>query len=205
MVHYAKFQIRSFFWVIVLAGATFAQTANSQVSQHDVFPDASATPSKPEANRENAGGDSAIRLGAGDLIEVSVYDVPELATKTRVSNAGEIYLPLVDYIHVGGLTIAEAESIIERRLDQGGFVKNPHVQLFVDEYSSAGASVLGEVVKPGVYPVLGDQRLFDLISAAGGFTDRAGKSITITHRGQSPASVPITKNLDDHPESNVPV
>lgn len=150
-------------------------------------------------------GDSAVRLGAGDLIEVSVYNVPELNTKLRVSTKGEIYLPLIDYVHVAGLTLDEAEAVIERRLDRGGFVKNPHVQIFVQEYNSAGASVLGEVNKPGVYPVLGEQRLFSLISTAGGLTDRAGKSITVTHRGQSPVTVPISHNIEDHPESDITV
>ena len=150
-------------------------------------------------------GDSTLRLGIGDLIDVSVYNVPELTTKTRVGGNGDIYLPLIDYVHVAGLTINEAEVVIERRLDNGGFVKSPHVQLFVDEYTSEGASVLGEVSRPGVYPVLGEHRLFDLVSAAGGFTDRAGKSITVTHRGQQPVAVPISRNLEDHPDSNVPV
>ena len=150
-------------------------------------------------------GDSAVRLGAGDLIEVSVYNVPELNTKLRVSTAGEIYLPLIDYVHVAGLTLDEAEAVIERRLERGGFVKGPHVQIFVQEYNSAGASVLGEVSKPGVYPVLGDQKLFSLISTAGGLTDRAGKSITITHRDQPPITVPISHNIEDHPQSNVTV
>lgn len=150
-------------------------------------------------------GTSAVRLGAGDLIEVSVYNVPELDTKIRVNASGDINLPLIDYVHVDGLTLDEAESLIERRLDQGGFVKNPHVQIFVHEYTSQGASVLGEVAKPGIYPILGGQKLFSLISAAGGFTDRAGKSITITHRDQQPVVVPISRNLEDHPESNVAI
>ena len=148
-----------------------------------------------------------MRLGAGDLIELSVYNVPEMSTKTRVSNSGDVYLPLVDYVHVDGLTLDEAATVIEKRLDQGGFVKSPHVQLFVDEYASAGANVLGEVSKPGIYPVLGDQKLFTVISAAGGFTDRAGKSITITRHDQpgTPITVPLALNPQDHPETNVPV
>jgi polysaccharide biosynthesis/export protein len=164
-----------------------------------------ASPAPAPPANVGTGGDSAVRLGNGDLIEVNVYNVPELNTKTRVSNAGDVYLPLVDYVHVGGLTINEAEVVIEKRLDQGGFVKNPHVQLSVDEYISGGASVLGEVVKPGVYPVMGEQRLFDLISAGGGLTDRAGKSITVTHRGQAPIVVPISRNLEDHADSNIAV
>ena len=177
----------------------------TQTMPTDVFPAAStsATPKPPPTPAKS--GDSTLRLGSGDLIEVSVYNVPELNTKTRVGSSGNVYLPLVDYVHVAGLTINDAEAVIEKRLDEGGFVKNPHVQLFVSEYTSSGASRLGEVMKPGVYPVLGDQRLFDLISAAGGFTDKAGKTATVTHRGQDPIAVSISRNLEDHPESNIPV
>jgi polysaccharide biosynthesis/export protein len=167
------------------------------------------SPAKPQPETRNSEpvGDSTLRLGIGDLVEINVYNVPELAAKVRVSNSGDIYLPLIDYVHVGGLTTEEAQTLIEKRLSDGGFLKNPHVAVFVDEYASQGASVLGEVTKPGVYPVLGQQRLFDLISAAGGFTDKAGRSITVTHRNQSdkPVTVPLYRNITDNPESNVEV
>jgi len=191
----------SFCCLCIVLGAIYAdtQTATSTVDAAAAL----ATP-KPE-NLSDLGGDAALRLGTGDLIEVSVYNVPELNTKTRVGGAGDIYLPLVDYVHVAGLTINEAEAAIEKRLDQGGFVKNPHVHLFVDEYTSAGASVLGEVARPGVYPVLGEQRLFDIISAAGGFTDKAGKNVTVTHRDKEPIVVPISRNLAEHPDSNIAI
>ena len=150
---------------------------------------------------------SSLRLATGDLVDVGVYNVPELTTKARVSNKGEIYLPLIDYVQVAGLTAEEAEGLIQKRLSDGGFVRNPHVTLFVDQYASQGASILGEVARPGVYPVPGQQRLFDLISAAGGFTDKAGRSITITHRDQpdKPISVPLSRNVSDNPESNIAV
>jgi polysaccharide export outer membrane protein len=79
--------------------------------------------------------------------------------------------------------------------------------VFVDEYASQGASIMGEVARPGKYPVLGQQRLFDLISAAGGLTEKAGRSITITHRNQpaEPDTVSISRNLADSPDSNVAV
>lgn len=99
-----------------------------------------------------------MKLGAGDLVEVTVYGVPELATKARVSNDGNLYLPLVDNVHVADLSLEEAQRLVEKRLDDGGFVRNPHVTIFVDEYSSQGVTLLGEVAKPGVYPVLGDRR-----------------------------------------------
>jgi len=150
---------------------------------------------------------SALRLEAGDLIEIGVYNVPELTTKARVSSKGEIYLPLIDYVHVADLTAEEAGGVIQKRLADGGFVKNPHVTLFVDQYASQGASVLGEVAKPGVYPVPGQQRLFDVISAAGGFTEKAGRSIQVTHRDlpDQPITVPLSRNVTDNPESNVPI
>lgn len=150
---------------------------------------------------------NSLRLGPGDLVDVSVYNVPDLTTKARVSDIGDIHLPLVDYVHVGGLTVEEAELLIGKRLSDGGFVKNPHVSLFVEHSAAEGASILGEVAKPGVYPVLGQQRLFDLISAAGGLTEKAGRSITVTHRSQTdqPITVPLSRNVTDHPDSNVAV
>ncbi len=149
--------------------------------------------------------DPALRLSPGDLIELSVYNVPDLSTKVRIGTNGDVYLPLIDYVHLGGLTAEEAEGLIQKRLSDGGFLKDPHVSLLVDQYSSDGVSVLGEVVKPGVYPVRGQQHLFDLISAAGGLTEKAGRSLSVTHRGpdDAPLTVPLSRNLADHPENNV--
>jgi polysaccharide biosynthesis/export protein len=194
--------------LIFCAGLAVGQSAPSQTntSTPTVFPDATQPSAKP-LSAPQTGNDSQIRLGAGDLVELNVYDVPELNTKARVSNGGDLYLPLVDYVHVEGLTVEDAQAAIERRLQQGGFVRDPHVQLFVTDYSSDGASILGEVMRPGIYPILGEQKLFDVISAAGGLSDRAGKSITITHRAQpdKPVTVALSRNLDEHPESNVSV
>jgi len=141
------------------------------------------------------------------LIEISVYGVPELSTKARVGSNGDIYLPLIDYVHVDGLTPEEAQEIVEKRLAEGGFVKNPHVTLLVDEFPSQTVSVLGQVAHPGPYQVLGDRRLYDLISAAGGFTDRAGKTVIITHRNQpeKPVKIVLSEGLADTAESNVAI
>lgn len=183
-----------------------------------LVPTPATAPSTSAAHTERTGtgssgvgsvpaSDTSLRLGTGDLLEISVYNVPELATKARVSNNGDVYLPLIDYVHVGGLTAEQAQALIEKRFSDGGFLKDPHVALFVDQYASQGVSVLGEVGKPGVYPLLGDQRLFDLISSAGGFTDRAGRSVTITHRSQpdKPVTVALSRNITDNPQSNVEV
>ena len=149
--------------------------------------------------------DPSLQLGIGDLIELTVYDVPELTTKTRISSTGDIYCALIGPTHVAGLTTEEAAELIEKRLS--AFLKDPYVSLFVIEYASQGASVLGEVNKPGVYPVLGEQHLFDLISASGGLTEKAGHSITITHRSDpdKPVVLSVSRNLSDTPESNIKV
>lgn len=156
---------------------------------------------------KTSSADASLRLGAGDLLQVTVYDVPELSTKARVGGNGDIYLPLIDYVHVGGLTIDQAQAAIEKRLSGGGFLNNPHVSVFVDQFVSQGASVLGEVTKPGVYPVIGEQRLLDMISAAGGLNDKAGRSITVTHRSQpdKPVTLTLARDIGQSPESNVQV
>lgn len=147
----------------------------------------------------------SLQLGIGDLVEMTVYDVPELTTKTRISPNGDIYCPLIGPTHVAGLTSEEAAKLIEKRLST--FLKDPYVSLFVTEYASQGASLLGEVAKPGVYPVLGEQHLFDLISASGGLTEKAGHSITVTHRSDpdNPITLPVSRNLSDNPDSNIKV
>jgi len=145
-------------------------------------------------------------LGAGDLIEVSVYNVPELTSKVRISNSGDVYLPLIDYVHVEGLTQEEAQSLIEKRLADGGFVRNPHVTIFIDEFTSQGVTILGEVGRPGIYPDMGDHKLYQVVSQAGGFTQNASRKITILRRNQAePIHVKLPRNLGDDQSGNVEI
>lgn len=148
----------------------------------------------------------SLRLGAGDLIELNVYNVPELTTKARIGNSGDVYLPLIDYVHVGDLTVDEAQSLIQKRLGDGGFVRNPHVTIFVDESASQGVTLLGEVGKPGIYPDLGDHKLYELISEAGGFTPSASRKISVFHRNQGQATqITLPRNLADDLSGNIDV
>ena len=150
---------------------------------------------------------SSLRLGPGDLIEVSVYNVPELATKARIGNSGDVYLPLIDYVHVGDLTVEEAQALIEKRMEDGGFVRGAHVTIFLDESASQGVTILGEVIKPGIYPVLGDRRLYDLISSAGGFSAAAGRKVSIIrqHSTSAPITVNLPRNLADDLQDNIEI
>jgi len=149
---------------------------------------------------------SSVRLGAGDLLEVNVYNVPELSTKARVGNSGDVYLPLIDYVHVGDLTVEEAQSLIQKRLEDGGFVRGAHVTILLDESMSQGVTMLGEVARPGIYPALGDRKLFDLISAAGGFTASAGRKVSIIRQhSPAPITVNLPRNLADDMQDNVEI
>jgi polysaccharide biosynthesis/export protein len=150
---------------------------------------------------------SLLKLGPGDLIEVGVYNVPELATKARIGNSGDIYLPLIDYVHVGDLTVEEAQALIQKRLEDGGFVRNAHVTIFLDESASQGVTILGEIAKPGLYPALGDRKLYDMISVAGGFTPSAGRKISIIRQHTEGGSITVNlpRNLADDLRDNVEI
>jgi polysaccharide export outer membrane protein len=150
---------------------------------------------------------SSTRLDSGDLLEVNVFGVPDLSTKVRISNSGAVYLPLIDYVHVAGLTVDEAQELIEKRLEDGGFVRSPHVSIFVNESASQAVSILGEVSHPGPYPSVGEPRLYDLISAAGGLTEKAGRSVTIVHRSNPDQKIELRlpSNLAEDTTPNVEI
>jgi polysaccharide export outer membrane protein len=182
-----------------------SQTAEPFPSAAQPVPAAGANAQANDSATLN-GDSSFMKLGGGDLIEVNVYNVPELTTKARVGTSGDVYLPLIDYVHVGDLTVDEAQALIQKRLGDGGFVRNPHVTIFVDESASQGVTVLGEVSKPGIYPDLGDHKLYEIISEAGGFSPSAARKVSIFHRNQSQATeLKLSRNLADDLSSNVEV
>src|SRR6202030_1786036 len=136
------------------AATSAAKGSSTQPNSTSTAPGSKLTTAEPDSNQDA----SLLRLGPGDLIELNVYNVPELATKARVGTTGDVSLPLIDYVHLAGLTVEEAQTLLEKRLTDGGFVRNPHVTIFVDESPSQGVTLLGEVGKPGIYPVLGDRK-----------------------------------------------
>lgn len=139
----------------------------------------------PSAQAFQSGG--AGNIGPGDLIEITVFDTPELSGKARVSNLGDISLPLLGVLHVNGLTTDQAQKLVADSLIQKQLVKDPQISVFVAEYATQGVSVLGEVKHAGIYTSLGQHRLLDYISLAEGLTPMAGTSVTITPRGSSQA------------------
>ncbi|MBI2682955.1 MAG: polysaccharide biosynthesis/export family protein [Acidobacteriales bacterium] len=139
----------------------------------------------------------AVRLGAGDLVSITVYGVPEMSADGRVNANGELTVALIGPVQVSGLTSAEAERLISKKLRDAGMLRDPYVTLFVKEYATQGISVLGEVQRPGIYPLLGARRLYDAISSAGGTTPRAGRIVNITRRNDP--DHPILVSMDTDP------
>ena len=155
-----------------------------------------------------------LQISAGDLLEVSVFDTPDLSGKLRVDEHGNIALPLAGDLTVSQLTAEQAAHAIEAKLSRAEILKDPHVLVTVLEYSTQGVTLLGEVKQPGVYPLLGPHSLLDLISAAGGFTPEAGELVTITHRaepnnpvavklGTKPGSTTRSSNVDIRPGDTI--
>jgi polysaccharide export outer membrane protein len=145
-------------------------------------------------------------IGSGDLLLISVDGAPEYHYEVRVSAAGDVSLPMAGKVKLAGLSTSQAESTIQRRLQEGGFFNDPQVSVFVKEYSTEGISVLGEVQHPGIYPLLGNRTLVDAISAAGGTTPRAGKTVTITDRDRPDSSKTVSLSEDDGRKiNNVPL
>jgi polysaccharide export outer membrane protein len=133
-------------------------------------------------SRNQARSSEDIQLSPGDLIEVNVFDTPEMSGKYRISTSGDIDLVLAGTIHVQGLSSRAASSLVEQRLQSRNLLIDPHVTIFVIDYVDQGISVLGEVKSPGTYPLMGEHRFFDAISAAGGFTNSAANEATVIHK-----------------------
>ncbi len=167
---------------------------------------ASAPQATPVAARSN-GNPADLLIGAGDLLEVSLYGMPDFKTDVRVNSGGEISLPMLGTVAVGGLSIEQAQALIERKLSQKGLFNDPHVTVFEKEYATQGISVLGEVQKPGIYSLLGSRKLYDALSAAGGTTPKAGRYVLITRRNdpEHPVRVPLLTGTPESMENNVAV
>jgi len=153
---------------------------------------------------------SAIAIGPGDLLDLSVFDVPELVLKVRVDISGCVSLAFLGDVKLAGMTVGNAQRLIARELVARQLVKDPRVSIFIEEFATQGITVYGEVNAPGIYPLMGPHHLYDVISAAGGLTLKSGRTVTVLHAGQSDhpevvalANINATENPLEH--ANVPI
>lgn len=125
-----------------------------------------------------------IPIGAGDVVHVDVFDVPELSREIRVGDTGDISMPLIPgRIHAAGLTTFELEAKLENLLVENGLVSHPQVSVFVKEQTSQPVSIMGAVNHPMVYQLVKPTSLLELIALAGGITDDAGATVMVTRGG----------------------
>ncbi len=121
------------------------------------------------------------KLGAGDVVRVSVYQSPDLALETRINEVGVLNFPLLGGVKVGGLSVSAAEQVIADGLKSGNFLKQPQVTIAVLQVRAHVANVLGQVGRPGRYPLeMGGMRLTDLLALAGGAVPGASDSVVLS-------------------------
>lgn len=132
---------------LVCIGMLLAFTARAQVTQPDY------------------------RLGAGDTVRVLVFQSPDLTVEARVSEGGSINVPLIGNIAIGGLSIAEAERTIAAAFRSGGYLQQPQVNIVLVQVRGNQVSVLGQVQRPGRFPLeIANTRVTDILAMAGGIT-----------------------------------
>jgi len=144
-------------------------------------------------------------VGEGDVIAIKVYENDDLSTTARVTYEGNVTVPLLGQITVKDMTVSEIEEKISRLL-KDGYIVDPQVSVFINEYRSRKAIILGQVNKPGIYELREDTSLLELISKAGGLTKTdCTKAIIKRKEGESDNGENIIKinikNLVENGES----
>ena len=150
------------------------------------------------------------KIGPEDLIEVSVFEVPELSRAVRVSAGGAVSLPLIGAVPVVGLSPLEVERKLTELLRQS-YIKDPQVTVFLKEFRSDPVSIVGAVKLPGLYYIQTEKSLIEVLAMAQGFSDgpsrTPGQEILITHKsraGQPPATASLATTASVSPETSSP-
>ena len=147
-----------------------------------VDPQSAPRPAPGPASSETA-DDGRYRIGPGDVLRISVFGLDDLTRRVRVSRDGSVSLPLLGNLQLVGLTPTEAESSVASKLTAGQLVNDPQVTVFVEEYVSRGISIQGAVNRPGVFQMIEQRTLLEMLGHAGGLsgkeTDRAGQRIFV--------------------------
>lgn len=141
-------------------------------------------------------GGSDYRIGAQDLLEISVFGVEDLNKTVRVNSNGQISLPLVGGVMAGGKTIPELEKEIAARLTEG-YLQNPQVSVFVTEFTSQRITLGGSVTKPGIYPITGKTTLLQAIAMAEGLDELADLSGVVLFRQVDGERMAAVYNLNE--------
>ena len=121
------------------------------------------------------------QLAPGDVIKVSVFQNPDLTLETRVAEDGTINFPLIGAVRVGGSSVGAAEQQVAKQLRDGGFVVAPQVTIVIVQVRGNQVTVLGQVGKPGRYPLEStNARLADVLALAGGISAGGADVVVLT-------------------------
>lgn len=159
---------------------------------------------RPGAEAPEAGAPSDYRIGPNDLLDIEVFGVSELKRQVRVNTTGHVSMPLIGLVPVAGMTAADAEALIALAYADK-YLQDPQVSIFVREFTSQRITMDGALVKPGIYPLVGQITLLRALAMAGGGAQMAdlekvmlfritpeGQRLTETHdvmkirRGEAP-------------------
>lgn len=165
--------------IVGFATPVVAQTAPQKRSTQPL-PNEEFLTNRPSNTPTSLAG-SEYRIGRDDLVDVSVFDVPDLASSGRISASGFLSLPLIGVVEAAGKTPHELEMTIEDAL-KSKYLKDPHVTVLIREYASQPVSIVGAVKMPGTYQIKGQKYLFDMLAQAQGLDQNAGKTIQVIRR-----------------------
>ena len=125
-------------------------------------------------------------IGPEDVLDIDVFNVPELAKSVRVSNDGTISLPLIGKVDAAGLTSDQLRDEVEKKYGET-YLQDPHISVFVKQFQAQPVSVIGAVELPGLYYLTGPRTLIEMLSMAGGLAKRTssppGRTLYVTRKG----------------------
>ena len=202
------------FIVLLLLSWSF-ERAQAQINMQQM-PSTGEKPSSSAAAQSRAGNSSPtlqmvpqdfakLKLAPGFLVGLTVLDDADFTGQFRIDEQGNISVPVLGTVHIGGETAGEARTEIRALLLKEQILKDPQVSLAVLEYAAPQVTIIGEVTAPGKYPLLVPHDLVDVLALAGGPTALAGNEVQITSQdeGTKPLLVHYSKGSDPKAFANV--
>ena len=150
-----------------LGSQTDSASAKSQLSRAASTLTAAATP-----------GSTGYKIGPLDVLDITVFKVPELSRSVQVADSGSVNLPLVGEVPAAGRTAQDVERDLAARLG-AKYLQSPQVTVYVKEYNSQRVTIEGAVKKPGVYPIRGNASLLQFIATAEGLDPASDSSVVV--------------------------
>jgi len=163
-----------------------------------------ALPAPPAVNAAPQRAAGGYVLGPEDVLVITVWGFPELTTEAAVRPDGKIAVPLAGTLQAAGLPVERLTQDLARAYAET--ILDPQVTVVVKEFRKIQVLVMGQVARPGTYPLAPGARLLDALSAAGGVTDIADvQQARLLEQGTSPRVVNLQRALEGDPEANLPL